>query len=55
MTRGRRRTGYHGSGLASSSMENECPRCGNDIQDWRQATKVKGRWIHKTCAGGGDE
>lgn len=53
---GRRRDTYHGSGLASSSMENECPRCGDDIEDWRDATKVKGRWIHKRCHGdGGDE
>ena len=51
----RSRTNYHGAGLASSSMENECPRCGGDIEDWGDATKVRGRWIHKTCAGGGDE
>lgn len=44
--------GYGGNGLASSPMENDCPRCHTDIEDWRDATKVKGRWIHKRCASG---
>lgn len=47
--------GYGGAGIAHSSGENECHRCGNDIEDWGHATKVHGRWIHKTCYGGGDE
>lgn len=42
-------------GLAAYSGQNECHRCGEDIEDWRQATKGKGRWIHKVCAGGGDD
>ena len=42
-------------GFASSPMENDCPRCGEDIQDWGDACKVNGRWIHKACHGGGDE
>lgn len=47
---------YHGSGLASSPMESECARCGEDIQTWGDGTKVKGRWVHKVpCAGGGDD
>ena len=45
--------GYGGAGLAHSSMENECPRCGTDIEDWGDACKVNGRWIHKRCHGGG--
>lgn len=51
----RSRTNYHGSGLASHSQANDCVRCGEDIEDWGDATKVKGRWIHKRCAGGGDD
>lgn len=51
----RSRTTYHGAGLASSSMESECPRCGDDIEHWREAAMVKGRWVHKRCVGGGDE
>lgn len=46
---------YRGPGVAQSSFENECPRCGKDIVSWSDATKKNGRWIHKTCAGGGDE
>lgn len=53
MTRSRK--SYDGAGLAASSMSNECPRCGDDIEDWRTAAKVKGRWVHKRCVGGGDE
>lgn len=66
MSRGRRRTtnrpwaktdaGYGGAGLAHSTFENECPRCGEDIQDWRDATKTgRGKWIHKRCASGADD
>ncbi|MGN0062858.1 MAG: hypothetical protein ACI379_01340 [Nocardioides sp.] len=55
MSRRRPRRGYGGGGLASHSYENECPRCGRDITDWRTATKVRGTWIHKTCAGGADD
>lgn len=55
MARRPRKTNYGGAGLAASSMENECPRCGDEIEDWGDATKVKGRWIHKRCHGGGDE
>lgn len=53
----RRRIGRpgRGPGLASYSGQNECHRCGHDIEDWRHATKVKGRWIHKSCASGADE
>lgn len=49
------RKDYGGRGLASYSSQNECPRCGEDIKDWRDAAKVRGRWVHKTCAGGGDD
>lgn len=51
---GRRGT-YNGAGLASHSQANDCHRCGHDIEDWGQATKVKGRWIHKVCASGADD
>ncbi|GEB16702.1 hypothetical protein NSI01_50170 [Pimelobacter simplex] len=51
----RRGRGYGGAGLARSSGENECPRCGDDIEDWGDACKVNGRWIHKTCHGGADD
>ena len=41
--------------LASHSGANECHRCGKDIENTRDMAKVKGRFIHKTCAGGGDD
>ena len=47
--------GYGGAGLARSTFENECHRCGEDIEDWGDAMKHRGRWIHKRCYGGGDE
>lgn len=47
---------YGGSGLASHSFANECPRCGRDMQHTRDMTKTRrGVWIHKTCAGGADD
>lgn len=63
MSRGRGRrpwaktdAGYGGAGLAKHSYENECPRCGNDIENWADATKTsRGKWIHKSCASGADE
>ena len=42
-------------GLASSPMESECHRCGFDIEDWRQAAKVNGRWVHKGCMSGASD
>lgn len=54
--RGRRRgKGWGGAGIAHDPFENECHRCGTDIEDWGDACKVRGRWIHKRCHGGGDE
>lgn len=47
--------GYGGAGLASWSGENECPKCGKDIENWRDAAKIRGRWIHKKCAPGADD
>lgn len=48
--------GYGGAGLARSSFENECHRCGNDIEDWGQAAKTsKGKWVHRTCMAGADD
>lgn len=41
--------------LASWSGENECPRCGEDIESWSEACKVNDRWIHKRCHGGADD
>jgi hypothetical protein len=53
--RGRGR-GYGGAGVALYSGENECPRCGRDIEDWSAAAKTsKGAWVHKTCMAGADD
>lgn len=53
--RGRGR-GYGGAGLAQSSVENECPRCGRDIESWHDAAKTsKGAWVHKSCMAGADD
>lgn len=54
VARSSRRT-YGGAGLASHSGVNECSRCGLDIEDWTQATKANGRWIHKSCRSGADD
>lgn len=54
--RRRRGRGYGGAGLATSSYENECHRCGNDIV--RQSDKrrtSKGKWVHKWCMAGADD
>jgi hypothetical protein len=48
--------GYGGAGLARYSGENECPRCGRDIEDWSDAAKTsKGAWVHKSCMAGADD
>ena len=42
--------------VASHSYENECPRCGRDMEhtsDMRRT--VRGVWVHRWCMGGGDD
>jgi len=44
-----------GPGYASSPMENECRRCGRDVErksDWRPS---RGGWICRWCVSGADD
>lgn len=42
-------------GRIAAPYANECHRCGEDMKHTRDMVKVRGRWIHRWCAGGGDD
>lgn len=50
MARGRRRRV-----MASGPFDGLCPRCDLRINDYKDAVKRHGVWIHKGCAPGGDD
>ena len=49
MSRGRR------NGRIAAPLVNECHRCGEDMKHTSDMAKVRGRWVHRWCAGGGDD
>lgn len=54
--RAKKGTGYGGAGLASSSYDNECSRCGKDMTHTDEMAKTsKGKWVHKRCMAGADD
>lgn len=49
------RGGRRGGRIAAPHA-NECPRCGEDMKHTSDMVRTRGgRWIHRWCAGGGDD